>query len=383
MKRVFIQAGNVLFPRGSAQANYIENLSKAIRHNGYEVVLIAGLNHEYIKEAKRSLYNGIWIEPIEHSADKAKSKYQREHGFAEERMQVLLNYDVNEEDIVITFEIGYNRFYHLALLQLKNKIGFKVIMPIVEFYGREDFISSEKYENFFYVVNELILQYDAVLSISEHIDNYYEGRNIKVYRLPPMVEVDDAEIIYKDRRKKRFLLITNKDSFGESIKAFSKLEEKELQGIEVHICGAEQEKVRQYLSEDEWNRIKKHVTIYDWLKYEQLEELYKRMHYLVIAREKCQRTLANFPSKVPECMRFGIVPIVSDVGDYTKYFLNDGVDSIFMNGDSWEIIRQAIRKAINLSEQQYENYSQNAMNCAKTKFDYRVWCDRVRTMLEL
>ena len=382
MKRIFIQAGNIAFPRGSAQANYIENLSKAIIVNGYEVILISGINQECIEDAKMSVYNGIVVEPIVQSTDEEKKQYQREHGFTEERMQALLDHNIKAEDIVITFEIGYNRYYHLALLQLKSQIGFKVIMPVVELYGREDFVSDEKYENFHYVVSEVTPQYDAVLSISENIDNYYVGKDIKIYRLPPMVDAESTEIS-KDRQMYRFLLITHKDSFGESIRAFAGLEREELQKIEVHICGVEQEDVCKYLSKDEWNHVREFVFIHDWLKYEQLEELYKRVHYLVIARKKCQRTLANFPSKVPECMSMGIVPIVSDVGDYTKYFLNDGVNSIFMDGDSQKVIRQAIRKAIGLSDQQYENYSRNAVSCVKKKFDYRVWSNKVQTMLKL
>lgn len=50
------------------------------------------------------------------------------------------------------------------------------------------------------------------------------------------------------------------------------------------------------------------------MKYGELIGLYQEMHFLLLARGVSQMTLANFPSKVPETMCFGIVPIVSEVG---------------------------------------------------------------------
>lgn len=70
---------------------------------------------------------------------------------------------------------------------------------------------------------------------------------------------------------------------------------------------------RIYVMGAEWEYLKSHTIIHDWLGHGELIALYQKMHFLVIARNVCQRTLANFPSKVPEVMSLGIVPVVSDV----------------------------------------------------------------------
>lgn len=112
------------------------------------------------------------------------------------------------------------------------------------------------------------------------------------------------------------------------------------------------------------------------MKYKELIEVYQKVHFLWIVRNECQRTLTNLPSKVTEAMAYGVVPVVSDVGDYTKYFLQNERDSIFIKGDSIDETRKAIRK------EEYKCYSINACKTAKERFDYRIWMPRVKQMQE-
>lgn len=109
------------------------------------------------------------------------------------------------------------------------------------------------------------------------------------------------------------------------------------------------------------------------MDYEDLVRLYTQIHFLLLVRSTSRMTLANFPSKVPEVMCYGVVPIVSKVGDYTEYYLKDNINSIFVSGDSLEESLQSVRKALELSETEYITLSKNAIQCAKAKFDYHVW----------
>lgn len=93
-------------------------------------------------------------------------------------------------------------------------------------------------------------------------------------------------------------------------------------------------------------------------------------------------TLANFPSKVPEVMNMGIVPIVSDVGDYTKYYLEDGKNSIFIFGSGEQACYEAVQKALKLFPKQFKELSKNARRCVEERFDYHVWAPVIREMIE-
>ena len=200
--------------------------------------------------------------------------------------------------------------------------------------------------------------------------------------MPPFIEFCEERKIKKEFGKKKFLVSTGKDSFEMLLDAFCALSNQELDEMELHICGVPFEKVKELLSEESWQHLCKCLMVHDRMRYEEMLQIYEQIHFLAIARKECQRTLANFPSKVPETMAYGIVPVVSEVGDYTKYYLEDGKNSIFINGDSVEEIMKSIRKVLALSQEEYEVYSKEARKCAKSRFDYRNWISEIRNMIE-
>jgi glycosyltransferase involved in cell wall biosynthesis len=97
--------------------------------------------------------------------------------------------------------------------------------------------------------------------------------------------------------------------------------------------------------------------------------------FLLIARENKRSTNANFPSKIPESMCYGVIPIVSKVGDYSNYYLTDGKDSIMFNDCTADDCAKAISKAINLTFEERTKMSANSRKCAIEKFYYKNWAD--------
>lgn len=75
------------------------------------------------------------------------------------------------------------------------------------------------------------------------------------------------------------------------------------------------------------------------------------MDYLFLAREKNIITESNFPSKVPEMLVYGVIPVCSDVGDYTKLYLENDVNAIIFEGAAPEECSQAYRRAINIDKE--------------------------------
>lgn len=104
------------------------------------------------------------------------------------------------------------------------------------------------------------------------------------------------------------------------------------------------------------------------MEYDELVKLYQQMHFLILARDINEMTKANFPSKVPELMCYGVIPIVSRVGDYTKYYLVSDRNSIIMDGCSKEVIKEAIKRCLQMSCESINNMSRNARETAEEKF---------------
>lgn len=384
MKHVFIQT-DCKFPRSGAFANYVENLSKAISCAGYQVVLLTDVNKEYNPLCETFANESIKFIPIVSSDNMEIRQIQRETGFCTERIQGLKEYNISKEDRVIIFGLR-NDYFLNELFALREEIGFKIICGVLELFGEEDFNkfnTVEPYSHYFDTLKGAYLQADAILSISEYIDKFYIDKGMRVWRFPPMVECGESTVKAKRTDKRCFIILSEKDSMRSMLMAFADLQETELRQLELHLCGVKKESIQGIIDKAAWNRLQPYVCVQDWMKYEKLLELYQQMHFLVIARNICQRTLANFPSKVPETMTYGVVPIVSDVGDYTKYYLTDGEDSIFIKGDSAEKTREAIRMALSMNTVEYEQYSKKAMDTARRCFDYRVWVSKIGEMLEM
>ena len=173
-----------------------------------------------------------------------------------------------------------------------------------------------------------------------------------------------------------------KDAIEVVLKSFSQLTFQEKERVELHLCGIKEEKIKNLLSPHEYDSLKDMLIVHKWMHYEELIELYQSMHFLILAREENQMTLANFPSKVPEVMCYGVIPIVSRVGDYTKYYLEDNVNSLIFDGCSIDLCLEKIRKALSLSQEEILELSFNARKCAENKFDYRNWVGKIHYALE-
>lgn len=380
MCRVFIQV-YCKYPHGEALANYTQNLANAFVHAGYETILATDINDDYDLSLINKLNNQITVIPIVLDKDTQKCQKQKNTGFCDERIGVLKKYQITKNDVVLVIWLR-NEYFLKKLFEFQKVIGFKIICGILELFGAEDYKSAERYREIVHIEEEIYLQSDAILSISEYIDRHYMKKGMKVFRFPPMIDAGEYALKSKQMDKYKFIIISKKDSLESMLRAFISLEDDEIEKIELHLCGLNKTVLNEILIESEKKRLIRFSVFHEWLQYKELIDLYQQMHFVVLARHVCQRTLANFPSKIPEVMNYGVVPIVSDVGDYTKYYLRHEYDSIFMEGDSAETILDAIRQALSMRVEEYRIYSENAGKTAKDRFDYHVWGPKVREMLE-
>lgn len=380
MNRVFIQV-KCKYPHGEALANYVQNLAKAVLCAGYEVIIATDINEEYDFSTITHLNVPIRVIPVVPSEDEVEYQMQKATGFCKERLGLLKEYGITSEDRVLVFWLKSEYFLN-KLFQFERQAGFKTICGMLELFDKEDYSTIEKYEEAVHIEGNVYLNADAILSISEYIDRYYMDRGKVTYRFPPMIDSKEHFQKPKTTEKYKFIIPSAKDSLQFMLKAFVCLEEDEIDRIELHLCGMSEEVLKGFLTTSEYERMSGVIFLHDWMRYDALLALYQQMNFMVVARNRCQRTLANFPSKVPEGMIYGVVPVVSDVGDYTKYYLKNGYDSIFIDGDSIQEIKKAVHRAISLEAEDYLRYSDNARKTAEERFDYRVWVPQVKKMLK-
>lgn len=384
-KRLFILSSGY-YPRGGATANYLQYLAMSTKEAGYYPTIIAPINPEFAEELElhNNTYQGIRVLGLTVRENKILRHISVKRDMIEQKEAILVRENIGNKDIVYVSGANKGTFSHL--LSLREKYHFKLTTGVLELFEEKDFECRFRhyyYQRYWYTISNLIPRCDMVFPISTFIKDFYESKGTSTFIIPPLTEVRDETS--KEQLPYKFILPANgkmKDNLESMICAFLNLSDQELSRVELHLCGISEEKLRSVVNKQEWNRLEKIVIIHKWMKYDELEKLYKEMHYLLLARDICQMNLANFPSKVPETMAYGIVPIASRVGDYTELYLRDRENSFIIEGSKVEQVTEAVHKAISISYNEYKNMSKAARGCVYKCFDYRTFSVQLKDVLD-
>ncbi len=382
MKRVFI-CGVFNFPRGGATSNYVQYLSMALQNIGYEAHVISMKNNEYGSE----VYKDIIIDAISYRSGKFEHYYDHKTGLKAAIIHKLDELKVSSDDIVMIY--SHNLWLHKALTQYCRARNVKVGSIVVEFFPSTFFKHGKL--NFDYWLYYLMNKYaipkeDFILPISTYIENKFSHSSAKQMVLPIMA--DPYEFDYKAKEigtTRKFIFPANgkmKDAFEQMICAIdSVLADPDLD-VEFHFCGVKEDAIKKVLNLDAEKALDKRITVHGWLEYKDLVMLFEEMHFLLLARETTELTKANFPSKVPELLCYGVIPIASKVGDYTEFYLKDGENSLVFEGCDVETIQEMIKSAINKSNEEIIELSTNARALACEAFYYKQWEAKIQAFLE-
>jgi glycosyltransferase involved in cell wall biosynthesis len=227
----------------------------------------------------------------------------------------------------------------------------------------------------------------SVLPISRKLESFFKSKGCKTLCLP--ILANPPEIITGTNYNKQvidFIYSGNavkKDAIDMVIKSFARLSDEELRKVRLHFTGMGQNTIS-YLQRKcgmDYKRIEPILTIHTWMQYEDLITLYQKMDFLVLLRRINKVTLSNFPSKVPEMMGYGVIPVVSKVGDYTEEYLADGKDCIMINGCNEAEAVKGIRRALSMSAEERNNMRHNAHETVENKFLYSLWSDKIEDFL--
>lgn len=380
MNRVFI-CGYFNFPRGGAASNYVQSLSKVFQTLNRKVIVISNINLDI--NVDRNEYQGIQVEDVQLREHKFSHYIDFNFLIGKYYKRELLKFSVDSNDLLIAY--SRDPLILNTILNIAKSSGSKTCVCLVEWFEKKDyyrwFINIEywKFQISFYHTN---LRFDYIFPISTYIEDYYKEKNCRTFRLPCLI--DTLEYGYKEKtidKKTIFIFPGNgkmKDALSETIQAFSMLSDNEAKNLEFHICGVNKLAYKIIHENNLEEYLGNRIIVHDWMPYEELVDLYCRAHFMILARSICQMTLANFPSKIPETLSYGIIPICSKVGDYTEIYLKDDKNCLIMEGCDSKTILNAIRKSLNLSNEKVRKLSDNARKTAKEEFDYRVWACKLK-----
>lgn len=377
MRRAFF-CGMLNFPHNSAGANYIQHLALAYTNLGYQVHIVADINEEsshYYVET-----NGLVLDKIKISKVKGIRSFDLEYGALIKTAMLLTRYRLTSDDII--FAYSRKRDFLKLILNVGKYTGAKTVVCVVEWYGREDVSSDKEYAKSEEVFSNVYPLFDRVIPISQYIHEFFQEKGVESVCIPCMADINEFPYVEKEYSgKKKFIYPANgkmKDALAQMLNAIISLPKECLNSSEFHFCGVKTDiainltngKISELINE----RI---VIFHSWMTYEQLVELYQQMHFLLLMRKKSRMTEANFPSKVPETMVYGVTPVCTDVGDYTKMYLENGKSAIIVSDSENETIISALEFAINLSWEDIKELNRQSRIVAENKFDYHNWLSTI------
>lgn len=389
VKKAFI-CSKQNFPRGSAGANYIQFLALALKEVGYNpIVISSGSYQNCLQEKEKYYYKGIEVYNPFKFKNKIAKHFEFVYGDAFRFVEALREYNASEEDIIISYLLDERPLK--SILNYSKNRGIKSAACVVEWFPKENFTSKRSYDSYMRAMRDIISQYDIILPISHYIAEQYKNSSAKVFVLPIMA--DTNEYVYNprvyERGKRRFIFPANgmmKDSMSNMLEGLARCPKEIREKIEFHVTNYSKEKVEkitQEFSREIRERLNQMLIIHNWLEYDELIELYKKMDFLLLAREENQMTLANFPSKVPETMTYGIIPVVSEVGDYTRIYLKNHENSLVFKGCSVDDCIAAIIRATSLNNEEISRLENAARETAVNVFDYHNWVEKISKLFSL
>lgn len=389
MSTIYI-CGYLNFPRGSASANYIQYLSMLFHEIGYKVVIISDINKDEMHLNDNFVNrNKDWLELKEVVSFQHNANILIRHInvlFYEPRglINKLSEYDLKQGDII--FAYTSNTFIHRAMQKFAKDKDVYAGASVVEWFPRtmyNKWLINIDYWKTFINFKWILKRYDFLFPISSFINDHFKKFGSKTMCLPILTDPFEFKYLPKSNSGKVKIIYSGngkiKDDIESLLKGFMLLDSKFKEKIELHLCGVTKKYASQIMSAEYLSS--KSIVFHDWMKYEELIELYQNTDFLMLPRKLNQMTRANFPSKVPETMCYGIIPIASDVGDYTRLYLKDGENSIIMHGSSPALCKEALEKAALMNTKERKRMEENARSTSIEIFYYLNWKTKVYDFL--
>ena len=382
------------FPFGSANSNYIRNMALALKNAGKKVLVIGLLEGEnFLDGEENGRFQGIDYINITQKKSKLPFRFTNHLFFGRKIVKCLSKQDVKQEDYIIVYTdyISVTKLLFQAYAK-NNQLGHMAYC-IVEWFQAHQYTGGKfSLDYIFWKIHfDLFMpKYKKVIGISTKLANHFSDIGCQTMVLPCLTDCDNLTIRcdLSVREKEYYDFIypgaaTNKDSLEGMLKGLLLLNEDEQRKVRFHFTTLKPNKLIEAAncSEEALNKLSGVLVFHGRLEYAELLELYQNIDYLFLAREKNIITESNFPSKVPEMLVYGVIPVCSDVGDYTKLYLENDVNAIIFEGAAPEECSQAYRRAINIDKEKKSRMKINARHTAETKLDYHVWGDKLVSFL--
>lgn len=382
-ERIIICA-DVSFPNGDPGAHRIHYIAKSMQDGEKGVVIISHGRPNSV--GKIDKYDGI---PYLNLDGKMSSQLVKIFGgFL--YCGLLKTLSVSSKDVVYIY--GNNGLILFPIFLFCKSHGIKMYIDIVEWHQPYQYKHGKlnpRYKMLNYTFEKLAPKIHNIIVISKRLQDHFVQQNCNVMIVPPLTNFEEVNGIKCNEVSsiRHFIYPGNpltKDDIEVMLKSIDILPDAIKNKMWMHFTGVSEKKIRAFLKEKAnlLDRTQSIITFHGFLDYTELEKLYKMVDFLLLPRYENLVTESNFPSKIPELMKWGIIPVGNRIGDYHLY-LEDGVDAFLFDSDCASCCAESIIRAVESPDKQIIVMKKNAQKCVRNQFDYRKWSKKINDFVKL
>lgn len=374
------------FANDDAVATRVFTFCKILNELGKEVLVIS---LDEIEARKIHVYKGINFITLRSSSNGIAARISNII-FHRIRLKKTL------ENLSQSLEIEGLFFYDIPppsiyfLKKYAKQKNIKIFHDSVEWYSPQQF----KWGKFAlpYVFKNLLNKYFidrqiSVFAVSNYLNKYFQSRGIHSIHMPIMVDKEEIKFEKSILTKKLKLIYAGapgkKDYLKVIVEGLAKLQKEELESVELHILGINENQLVETcgIRENTISKCGQSLIAVGRVSRSEVLKFLQTANFTVLLRSSELRyAKAGFPSKVVESLATGtpiICNLTSDLGDY----LINGENSIIVNSCSSDDFASSLRKALCLSFEKKKELCYKARETAVKHFDYRNYLEQFNSFL--
>jgi len=278
------------------------------------------------------------------------------------------------------------------LLQWCRRNNVAMIVDVVEWYDSwhvqggplGPFNISTKF-----AMRVLNSQSDGIIAISSYLVDYYKGRGCKVTRVPPTLDVKNAEFSASVGQRLDYAIKLayagtpgKKDLLDHMLEALLALDPEGRQ-LRLAVAGPNPTDVLALpaLRSRGFSSVPPCVEVLGYLPQGQALDLVRMAHFLPLLRPGKRYAQAGFPTKVVESLTVG-TPVICNLTSDLGLYIHDGAEGLVCQDHSVRAFSEALERALRLTDGDYRQMRQSARARAERSFDYRLFGGPLSDFLE-
>lgn len=387
--RRIVYTGSFRFPEGDAAAARVLGIAKALRQEGYEVIIAGGEEEGPPQDrdtSKGYYYQGFRCLPQGHlsrSGSSVRCAYEYVwRGCSTARWlgtQQRLGIDA-----IIAYDPGTPLL--LRLDRFARSARVPLILDLAEWHQGSHLPGG--WLGLRSIDTELRMRYlhatsGHVITISSYLADFYRAKGSRVIRVPPLVDLAEPKwqtVLSKASRPLRLVYAGNpgkKDLLPNIIRGLALLGNKR-QDVQLHLIGVTPEQVAALWGAEGAPPARSDRTIVWRGRVSQscVPQILAACDYSVLLRPHSRYAEAGFPTKLVESLSAGL-PIITNVTSDISEYVQDLDQGAIVPGYTPIAFAKTVERVLSLSSEHHQRMREKAKERAMLSFDYRGYAQQI------